>query len=56
MKRTARQQPRFSYGKMFREEFETPELLRRKLHDAREKLCRYEDFEDPEYRFVIGFR
>ena len=39
MKRTARQQPRFSYGKMFREEFETPELLRRKLHDAREKLC-----------------
>ena len=62
MKRTVRQQPRFSYGKMFREAFETPEEKRQRQRDievaslSKRVTSLEEDFEDPEYRSVIGFR
>ena len=46
------------FGTMFREAFYSPEVLLRMLHETREKLRQHEngDFEEPEYRFVIGFR
>ena len=62
MKRIARQQPRFSYGRLFREAFETPEEKRQRQRDAevtslsKRVTNLEEDFEDPEDRFVVGFR
>ena len=62
MKSTARQQPRFSYGKMFREAFETPEEKRQRQRDAevtslsKRVTNLEEDFENPEHRLVVGFR
>ena len=60
MKRTARQQP--NYGRLFREAFETPEEKRQRQRDAevtslsKRVTNLEEDFEDPEDRFVVGFR